>query len=202
MGTDKDFAGKKPMMPSSVKKHYKQLFLRFYRAENLPIMDTALIGEGSIDAYAILKYGQGKLKTKVITMEDKRVDWMQEMLVPIQIPIRDDKIQIQIWDQDALMDELCCSLTLSVKSIMKYDKSNLDPNYSHMLKWINLYGGQNGYSGKHTNRMNNDPTEAAAWKGRVLVEYFTEDCKYPVYKIRDINTTEYMDRIMTAMQPR
>jgi len=39
MGSDKDFAERKPLMPSSVKVKYKQLYLRIYRAENLPIMD-------------------------------------------------------------------------------------------------------------------------------------------------------------------
>ena len=47
-------------------------------------MDVDYIrGGGSIDAYAVLTYGQGKLKTKVITMENDKVDWMQEMLIPI-----------------------------------------------------------------------------------------------------------------------
>lgn len=64
-------------------------------------MDKALLyGEGSIDAYALLKYGGKKLKTKVITMKDDKVDWMEEMLIPVEQPIRDDKIVVQIKDQD------------------------------------------------------------------------------------------------------
>jgi hypothetical protein len=48
-------------------------------------MDKALLyGEGSIDAYALLKYGGKKLKTPVITMKDEKVDWMYEMLVPVE----------------------------------------------------------------------------------------------------------------------
>lgn len=37
----------KPWMPPSVEKLYKQLYMRFLKAENLPIMDTF----GTIDAY-------------------------------------------------------------------------------------------------------------------------------------------------------
>ena len=135
-------------------------------------------------------------------MEDSKVDWMQELLVPIQIPTRDDKLSIQIFDRDAIADELICSLSLSIKSIMKYDKTNVDPSFQHMIKWINLYGAHTGYSGSNTSRMNKDPSEASTWKGRILVEYFTEDCKYPIYKIRDVSMQEHMDRIMMAMQPR
>jgi len=62
-------------------------------------------------------------------MEDSKVDWMQELLVPIQIPTRDDKLSIQIFDRDAIADELICSLSLSIKSIMKYDKTNVDPSF-------------------------------------------------------------------------
>lgn len=85
-------------------------------------MDKAMLyGEGSIDAYLIMKYGsQCKLKTRVVTMKDKRVDWMEEMLIPIEMPIKDDTIKLQLWDKDITMDSLCCSLSLSVKSILKY----------------------------------------------------------------------------------
>jgi hypothetical protein len=41
-------------MPASIKPEYYQLRFRFFKAEKLPIMDTALFGKGgSIDAYLI-----------------------------------------------------------------------------------------------------------------------------------------------------
>ena len=78
------------------------------------------------------------------------------------------------------MDSLCCSLSLSVKSIMKYtrDKS--------MTKWINLYGAPIDYMGSNVDKMNKNPEDASIWKGRILVEYFAEDVKYPVRKKKDI----------------
>lgn len=55
MGTEKQTTEKAPLMPSSVKKQYKQIYIRIFRAENLPIMDKAMLyGEGSIDAYVKL----------------------------------------------------------------------------------------------------------------------------------------------------
>jgi hypothetical protein len=95
MGNEKQISEKAPLMPSSVKKQYKQIYIRFYRAENLPIMDKPMLyGEGSIDAFVQMKYGANKLKTKVVQMKDQRVDWMEEMLIPIEIPTKDDTIII------------------------------------------------------------------------------------------------------------
>ena len=48
----------------------------------------------TIDAYAKVTYGNCKLKTKVYKQEDDEVVWMQEMLFPIEIPIKAPIIQI------------------------------------------------------------------------------------------------------------
>lgn len=45
------------MMPPSIKPEFYQLKFRFYKAEKLPIMDTAFLGKGgSIDAYITCNY--------------------------------------------------------------------------------------------------------------------------------------------------
>ena len=46
--------------------------MRFFIAENLPKMDKFM---GTIDAYVKLTFGGSKLKTKVYTMKDNRVEW-------------------------------------------------------------------------------------------------------------------------------
>jgi hypothetical protein len=58
--------------------------MRFFIAENLPIMDSMF---GTIDAYVKLTFGDSKLKTRVYKMKDNRVEWFQEMLIPVTIPI-------------------------------------------------------------------------------------------------------------------
>ena len=73
MGTEEDYKKLKPMMPTSIKKEYKQLFIRLFRAEGLPKMDSMF---GSIDAYAKMEIGKYKLKTRVVKMENNMVDWM------------------------------------------------------------------------------------------------------------------------------
>ena len=72
------------MMPPQIKPEYYQLRFRFYKAEKLPIMDTALFGKGgSIDAYLICQYMNQKLKTKTYTMKNEVVIWNQEFLIPV-----------------------------------------------------------------------------------------------------------------------
>ena len=57
MGTDPKAADKKPWMPASVSKSYKQLFFRFIKAEELPMMDkVGGFSLGTIDAYVFINY--------------------------------------------------------------------------------------------------------------------------------------------------
>lgn len=66
MGTAKEIDEKPIIMPSSVKKRYKQLYFRVYMAQHLPKMDTQLIGTGTIDAFLVVSYKGKKLKTITI----------------------------------------------------------------------------------------------------------------------------------------
>ena len=84
---------------------------------------TAGFGKApTIDAYAKIQYGGCKMKTKTYTQENEEVVWMQEMLFPIEVPIKAPTIQIQIWDEDKLSDELCCSLDIPITEVLKYNR--------------------------------------------------------------------------------
>lgn len=54
-------------MPTSIKPKFYQIRFRFFKAEKLAKMDTAIFGEGTIDAYVTCQYMGKKLKTKVMT---------------------------------------------------------------------------------------------------------------------------------------
>lgn len=71
-----------------------------------------------------------------------------------------------------------------------------------MIKWINLYGGPVGYMGSTTEKMNKNPDLASTWKGRILVEYFVKDIKYPVMKIKPIKDDADFQRVQAEMAPR
>jgi len=82
--------------------------MRFFIAENLPKMDTF----GTIDAYVKLTYKDTKLKTKTYKQKDNRVEWFQEMLIPVTIPIDNDKLKFEIYDEESSLpiDELACTV--------------------------------------------------------------------------------------------
>jgi hypothetical protein len=167
--------GENIMMPSSIKKQYKQLYFRIFRGEKLPKMD-GFIGGGSIDAYICTSFFKQTLKTTVIKMKDNCVNWDQEMLLPVQWPVASDRLVFKLYDYETTgSDELVGSMKFSIKDIIACK----EPTYN----WINLYGAPVGYSGKNCDRMNNHPEYASTWKGRILVQYFAEDTKNPVMKI-------------------
>ena len=48
--------------------------------------------------------------------------------------------------------------------------------------WHNMYGAHNGYSGKVSNMMNDQPELGSSWKGRILMQIEAEDAKHPIRK--------------------
>ena len=46
-----------------------------------------------------------------------------------------------------------------------------------------MYGARTGSVNDAASDMNKDPQIASSWKGRILVEYFIEDSKYPLSKV-------------------
>lgn len=185
LASSSEMQEKKPILPASVKRNYKQLYLRLFRVVDLPRMDTFM---GTIDAYGVVKVGGRKLKTKVDTMKDNLVVWNQEMLIAITLPVIDDRLTLEIYDEDKVFDELACTALFSIKSLIKHGPEN------PMIKWVNFYGAHNGYSGAHADKMNAVPSEAAAYKGRLLVEWWAEDVKFPIMKTRDILEQAHIER--------
>ena len=154
-------------------------------------MDTFM---GTIDAYGVVKVGGQKLKTKVDTMKDNLVVWNQEMLIAVTLPVIDDKLTLEIYDEDKVLDELACTAQFSIKSMIKHGPDN------PMMKWVNFYGAHNGYSGPNANKMNAVPSEAAAYKGRLLVEWWAEDVKFPIMKTRNISEPTHIERSIRVFE--
>lgn len=77
------------LMPTSIRPEFHQVKFRFFRAEKLPSMDTAIFGGGgSIDAYIITTYLNKKLKTDVKTQKEGGfIDWDNEFLVSFSYPL-------------------------------------------------------------------------------------------------------------------
>jgi len=111
--------------------------------------------------------------------------WNEEFLIPVELPIRNDKLELAIMDSDELADEKVCTMSLSLKSLLKYDLKNENPDMRSQCKWVNLYGSPKTpkvFVGKNAKKMNSDPSSASAYNGRIYLEYFAEDSKHPILK--------------------
>lgn len=73
------------LMPPQIKPKYKQITIRFFKAEKLPMMDVNMLGRAtSIDAYLTCKYLSHKLTTDVISAKEAdKIEWNTEFLVSI-----------------------------------------------------------------------------------------------------------------------
>ena len=152
----------KVMMPPTIRPEFYQLRFKFFRAENLPAMDTAVFGKGSLDAYIICEYMGRKLKTKVLTQkEGGSIDWNQEFLLPCQLPIMSSRIVMKLFDEDKISDEIVGSMLFNLKEII--GKKN------GKFFWKNIYGAPLGRSGENCKNMNNNPEFGSTWKGRILM---------------------------------
>lgn len=89
------------------------------------------------------------------------VRWDEEMLIPIQVPIVNDKLVFKVYDKDFNGKEIIGSMIFSKKEILE--------KYEGKFRWVNIYGSHTNYSGKVSDEMNSNPEIASAWKGRVLI---------------------------------
>ena len=102
-------------------------------------------------------------------------------------------------DEDFGKDELCCSLDIPIENILNTKKSKDETK--NIIRWINLYGGHNDYSSNSTAQwMNNNPDKGSEWKGRIMVEYYSEDQKYPKAKINNLKEDIYKEKLKESMQ--
>jgi len=147
LGTDKEVNAKKPWMPTNVVKKYKQFYFKLIKAENLPVMDTF----GTIDAFIKFELDKkSKVKTKVVKMRNSVVNWNQELLVPVELPVTKDSLDFELYDEDlGVSSELVANLHFSIKEIIKNVGGNPKERRYHM-QWFNLYGSNPSESNKYS----------------------------------------------------
>lgn len=68
------------------------------------------------------------------------------MLIPIELPIREENIKFKVYDHDYTIDELVCSFELSVRDLLMETERK--------VRWIDLYGPKEPRKlGKFVDRM-------------------------------------------------
>lgn len=149
------------------------------------------------------------IKTEVVnTGKEGNCKWFEEIQIPLELPLTQDYIQIEVWDYDFPdRDDLIASYRFDIESALRFDTTdamavdheeiNLESGsdqiretlakdhenvHLHMIEWINLYGGPIGYSNAVYNYMNENSNAASHWAGRVMVEYWSHDTKFPRLK--------------------
>ena len=68
-------------------------------------------------------------------MHKNLVEWNQEMLIPVELPIKEEKISFKVYDEDPVIDEQICSFEISITELLEQEESK--------VKWIDLYGPKN-----------------------------------------------------------
>jgi hypothetical protein len=167
------------LMPSSIKKEYKQLSISIVEAQDLPKMDTL----GSIDAYVQLVYNDHKYKTKVVNPKSGVCTFQQTFQIPLQWPTSKNSLKLSLWDHDATSDEVVASIDFTLKELVD---SCSKPGGE--FKWINIYGAHTGLvDGPNMAAMNRHPEIASKWKGRVLFHIQVTDSKSPAKGVQPMD---------------
>ena len=76
-----------------------------------------------------------------------------------------------------MVDEIVGSMIFSLKKLIA-DGSVPGGRFF----WHNLYGSHNGYSGKVSDMMNDNPELGSSWKGRIMMHIEATDAKHPERK--------------------
>ena len=83
----------------------------------------------------------------------------------VQWPLTNDRLILNIMDDDSLGSESIGSIYMSLKDIV-----NSYSNRGGHLMWRNVYGGPIGLAPSENKKlMNENPEIASLWKGRILM---------------------------------
>ena len=88
--------------------------------------------------------------------------WYEDIYIPVTLPCVSGRLILRVWDYDATSeDDIVGTVTFNWHDILRgaYDD----------YRWANIYGAPLEVSGEHTDKMNNEPSHASYWRGRVLL---------------------------------
>ena len=52
-------------------------------------------------------------------MENEVVIWNQEFFIPIDLPLKNDKLIVSLWDSDYVTDSLAATIDISYEDLLK-----------------------------------------------------------------------------------
>lgn len=146
-------------------------------------MDNFL-GGGNTDAYVKCDYMGKTLKTHVKEQSGGQVLWLEEMLIPAQIPIVSKRIVFRIYDKDNTGDELIGTVAFDIEQIIQKHEDGEDLELGY--EWADIYGADPGKSGKHSTAMRKNPEYASQWLGRILMQVEVAETENPELTVRPL----------------
>ena len=155
-------------MSPSIKRTFNQLTISIIEGHNLPEYGTF---SASLECYFKVFYGGGNpVKTDVHNQINKKVPVNQKFLLPVQTPVLQDRLVIEVYDWNLTSDTIIGSLILSTKKLIAEGSK---PGGFYM--WRSIYGSPPDNTNAHADAMNKNPNMASDWKGMVLLHIDVEE---------------------------
>ena len=115
------------------------------------------------------------MKTEVVEEVAGCVNFDQELLIPVQVPVLTDRLVLNFYDKGTISDNLIGSLVLSVKKLI--DLGTKEGGYTI---WESIYGCQENFLDSYAaQEMNENPEMASNWRGQVLMNFVAAEEEKP-----------------------
>ena len=160
-------------MPSNVKRELKYLVVCVFKAEDLPVMDSAgLTSKGGIDAFVEVQFCGNKKRTKVRKKKGTdrkrlRPKFNEQIWLPCIVPTMSKNITLSVWDHDIVgSNDKVATTYMNFKRDVPTDGSRSVP------KWFNLYGCPHAAfdkSNEAKDMMLTYPDRGSSYRGRLLL---------------------------------
>lgn len=76
-----------------------------------------------MDAFIKFTSGSRVIKTDIKTTKNDEAIWYQAFYIPVQMPVMNGRISLELFDFDTMSDELAASMIFDVKKLTKKDSS-------------------------------------------------------------------------------
>lgn len=107
------------------------------------------------------------------TTKNDEAAWFEAFYIPVQLPVMNGRIALELYDFDTINDELAASMIFDVKELLQ--KKNGKYTHQNYFFWKNVYGAHEGgglLSGGNSDYkklMNTSPELGSCFKGRILM---------------------------------
>ena len=169
----KDNGVNKLFTPGGTKLKSHQIKIVVYRCEHLAPLDELT---NNIDPYVKVSFAGASAETAAVP-ENRNPVFNQELTLACKVPSMNNKIKLEVWDDDVLSDERVGTHYINFKQVM---------NKAEAPRWANLYGPQLFVEGDAADAMTKYSDKGACYRGRVLYSITTEDADKPLSGKKDV----------------